>query len=108
MSSSKKRYAVVGVGGRSGMYTRAVTGSHAEFSELVGLCDTNQARMDLRNTELPEGVGPVPTYAAEDFDRMVAETTPDTVIVTSMDVTHSDYIIRAMELGCDVITEKPM
>jgi predicted dehydrogenase len=25
-----------------------------------------------------------------------------------MDVTHSDYICRAMELGCDVVTEKPM
>ena len=25
-----------------------------------------------------------------------------------MDRTHHTYIIRAMELGCDVITEKPM
>ncbi len=30
------------------------------------------------------------------------------VIVTSMDCTHDQYIIRAMELGCDVITEKPV
>jgi predicted dehydrogenase len=30
------------------------------------------------------------------------------VIVTSIDRTHHTYIIRAMELGCDVITEKPM
>ncbi len=29
-------------------------------------------------------------------------------IVTSMDATHDEYICRAMELGCDVITEKPM
>ncbi len=33
---------------------------------------------------------------------------PDVVIVTTKDVTHDDYICRAMELGCDVITEKPM
>lgn len=31
-----------------------------------------------------------------------------TVIVTSIDRTHHDYIIRAMEKGCDVISEKPM
>jgi predicted dehydrogenase len=30
------------------------------------------------------------------------------VIVTSIDRTHHRYIVRAMELGCDVISEKPM
>jgi len=39
---------------------------------------------------------------------MVRETKPDIVIVTSVDATHDRYIIRAMELGCDVMTEKPM
>lgn len=39
---------------------------------------------------------------------MIEETKPDTVIVTSVDRTHDYYIIRAMELGCNVITEKPM
>ena len=39
---------------------------------------------------------------------MITETNPDVVIVTTIDATHHQYIIRAMELGCDVITEKPM
>ena len=50
----------------------------------------------------------VATYKAHDFDRMIEKQKPDAVIVTSMDRTHHTYIIRAMELGCDVITEKPM
>jgi predicted dehydrogenase len=39
---------------------------------------------------------------------MIAETKPDVVIVTTKDATHNQYIVRAMELGCDVVTEKPM
>lgn len=39
---------------------------------------------------------------------MIAETKPDCVIVTTIDAMHDKYICRAMELGCDVITEKPM
>jgi predicted dehydrogenase len=37
-----------------------------------------------------------------------SETQPDTVIVATVDATHHTYIIRAMEMGCNVITEKPM
>ncbi len=66
--------------------------------------------MDWYNQQLGERVGlaPLPTYLAADFDRMVAEAQPDTVIVTTIDAAHHLYITRAMELGCDVITEKPM
>jgi hypothetical protein len=34
------------------------------------------------------GADPGPEYAAEEFDRMVGETCPDTVIVTTIDSTH--------------------
>jgi predicted dehydrogenase len=51
---------------------------------------------------------PIPTYDYTKFDEMIKEQKPNVVIVTSVDRTHDEYIIRAMELGCDVITEKPM
>jgi predicted dehydrogenase len=51
---------------------------------------------------------PAKTYYYTDFDKMLDETRPDAVIVTSVDRTHHDYIIRAMEKGYDVISEKPM
>jgi len=105
----KKRYAVVGVGGRSGMYTNAITQLFAGSCELVALCDNNPGRMAIRNRELQaEGVEAVPTYDAADFDKMVSERKPDVIVVTTRDSFHDVYIVRAMELGCDVITEKPM
>ncbi|MBL4812582.1 MAG: Gfo/Idh/MocA family oxidoreductase, partial [Rhodobacteraceae bacterium] len=48
------------------------------------------------------------TYGAEDFDKMLTEQKPKTVIVTVPDGNHHEYIIRALHAGCDVITEKPM
>lgn len=106
----KTRYAQVGLGGRSRMYTLAIVDGFRQHAELVGFCDVNRGRMDLRNREIAQKVGsPVPCYGAAEFDRMIAEARPDVVIVTTgPDVTHSDYICRAMRLGCDVITEKPM
>jgi len=50
----------------------------------------------------------VPTYKADQFEQMLKELKPDYCIVTTMDRTHHTYIIKAMELGCDVITEKPL
>ena len=109
---NKKRYAVVGTGGRSSMYIKALCTTYKDQAELVGFCDSNQARMDFYNRVFLKkecGNHPdVPTYKAPDFDRMIAETRPDVVIVTSMDRTHHQYTCRAMELGCDVISEKPM
>jgi predicted dehydrogenase len=54
------------------------------------------------------GLAPRPLYAADRFDDLIAECRPDVVIVTTVDAFHHRYIVRAMELGCDVITEKPM
>jgi predicted dehydrogenase len=110
MAAKKHRYALVGTGGRAKMYVDALASTFRENNELVALCDLSQTRMDWYNDLLAENHDhpPVPTYHADDFDRMVAETKPDTVIVTTMDSTHHEYIVRAMELGCDAITEKPM
>ena len=108
-SRGKVRYAQVGIGGRSFMYTNAIVGKHKRQCQLVALCDINQGRMDLRNKWIAEQGGkPVATYIGGDFDRMIAQTRPDVVIVTTLDAMHSTYICRAMELGCDAITEKPM
>jgi len=107
---TKLRYVEVGTGGRSSMYINAMCGEFADYAELVGFCDTNHTRMKYWNSVIKKEYGhaEVPMYDANDFDKMIAEVKPDRVIVTSMDRTHHKYICRAMELGCDVVTEKPM
>lgn len=107
--TDKKRYALVGTGSRAGMFVHAITETYKDYSELVAFCDLSQVRMDWYNQQLTElGMQAVPTYHADQFEQMIAETRPDTVIVSTIDATHHQYIVRAMELGCDVITEKPM
>ena len=105
----KRRYVNVGTGSRSRMYQKAVNKTYKDFCEMVGYCDVNEGRLRLAQQWGRETTGrEIPIYLAEDFDKMIAEQKPDVVIVTTVDGNHHEYIIRAMELGCDVITEKPM
>lgn len=108
-SQKTKRYVIVGLGVRSAFYYQGIIKDFKDVASLVGLCDTNQTRMDAANDRIEEiGGQRVPTYKDGDFDRMVEEQKPDTVIVTTIDKFHHKYCIRAMELGCDAVTEKPM
>ncbi|KAI1771950.1 NAD-binding Rossmann fold oxidoreductase family protein [Hypoxylon cercidicola] len=109
LRTGRKKYAIVGTGGRAIFFYTAIAKDYAKTSCIVGICDTNQTRMNYANGKLEAlGHGAVPTYPAADFERMVAETAPDEVIVTTIDRTHNIYIAKALDLGCHVVTEKPM
>jgi predicted dehydrogenase len=108
-ASSRKRYAVIGVGSRARMFTNAITGPFRDGNEIVAVLDKNAGRAAyaVRNITATGASTPLP-YAAADFDRMLKETRPHYVIVTTPDALHDEYIVRALDAGCDVITEKPM
>jgi Predicted dehydrogenases and related proteins len=107
---TRRKYAAVGTGGRIPMFIDPIADTYRESAELVGLCDLSATRRTYHQRRLSEayGVAPVPTYAAEDFVRMLREQRPDTVIVCTPDHTHHDYIVRALDFGADVISEKPL
>ena len=100
----KLRMAIVGTGSR-GSFTwgREVVAGYSDVVEIVGLCDHNGKRVEVAKKLIGTSA---PTFT--DFDRMIRETHPETVMVTTIDGTHARYIIRAMELGCDVMSEKPL
>jgi len=92
------------------MFYRAIARDFKDTARLVALCDINRMRMAYANKLLQNELqhAPVSTYNCAQFDEMIKTEKPDCVIVTTLDRLHHKYICRAMELGCDVITEKPM
>ncbi len=103
------KYAIVGTGSRHLMFRDAIISTYAGSHQLVGLCDSNPHRLELSAGQTRQITGkPVATYDADAFDHMVAEQKPDVVVVTVPDYLHNKYIARALELGANVITEKPM
>lgn len=102
---NKKKFAIVGTGSRGIMFRTALLDTYAETCELTCVCDQNPLRMKAWLEEVDCNV---PSYSPEQFEAMIRIHSIDTVIVTTIDRTHHEYIIRAMEAGCDVICEKPM
>jgi predicted dehydrogenase len=93
LGGAKKRYAMIGTGGRAIFFYTAIARDYKSTSETVALADTNQTRMNFANSKLEAlGHGRVPTFLAADFDKMIQDTKPDEVIVTTIDRTHNIYV----------------
>ncbi|HEY1113743.1 MAG TPA: Gfo/Idh/MocA family oxidoreductase [Chitinophagaceae bacterium] len=102
--SGRKRVAMVGTGHRgTGFWGKTVVENYSDVVEFVGLCDINPGRLAFAKTRM--GVQ-CPTFT--DFNTMMKSVKPEMVIVTTMDSNHDQFIIKALEMGADVITEKPM
>lgn len=103
-SSKKKKFAIVGTGVRGiGMWGNSVIRAYPEHVEFVGLCDHNPGRLAVAK----EMIGAdCPTFT--DFEQMMRETKPEVLIVTTDDDMHDHFIERGMEMGADIICEKPM
>lgn len=103
-SGAKRRIALVGTGVRGiSLWGRTLVQNHSDRLEFVGLCDINPGRLAFAKRYI--GVD-CPTFT--DFDTMMKQTRPETVIVTTVDATHHEFIIKALKAGADAITEKPM
>ncbi|TBL69701.1 Gfo/Idh/MocA family protein [Paenibacillus thalictri] len=104
----KTKYAICGVSNRAvKMFIGPMVNTFHHHAETVALLDIDPKRHEVCKSKYPS-LADVPEYGADDFQRMVAETKPDVIIVTGRDDTHAGYIVKALELDLDVITEKPM
>ncbi len=99
-----KRYVLVGTGSRGlGMFARPLINDFADTAELVGLFDTNSARMKAVNKILGTDL---PCFG--DFDAMMGQLDPDGLCIATVDSTHAQYVIAGMEAGKRVYCEKPL
>jgi predicted dehydrogenase len=102
--NAKKRIVLVGTGVRgTSFWGRNLVEKYSDILEFVGMCDINAGRLEYAKEYM--GID-CPVYT--DFDKMMEEQKPEMVIVTTMDSTHHKYIIKGLEYGVDVLTEKPL
>ena len=103
-----RRYAVVGMGSRAGMYVDAMLGEHADVAVPVAWCDTNEQRMSAYDDRVrPHGHTPA-HHHPDDLARMLTDEKVDVVVVTSPDHTHAHVVTTALDAGVDVVCEKPL
>ncbi|HTN68155.1 MAG TPA: Gfo/Idh/MocA family oxidoreductase [Dysgonamonadaceae bacterium] len=103
-NQTKQKIALVGTGVRGvSMFGSHLIRDYSDQIEFVGLCDINPGRLEVGKEIIGASC---PTYI--DFEKMMRETKPDTLIVTTTDDTHDYFIKRGMELGANIICEKPM
>lgn len=104
MPEQKLRIALVGTGIRGiGFWGKTVMDQYSDIVEFVGLSDINPGRLAFAKKFMGVNCN---TY--ENFDKMMQETHPDLLIVTTVDATHHEFIIKGLNYGADVLTEKPM
>lgn len=103
-NTKKMKIALAGTGIRgTSMWGSSIVRDYSDHVEFVGLCDNNPGRLETGREII--GVN-CPTYT--DFEKMMRETKPEVLIVTTDDDTHDYFIEKGMEMGADIICEKPM
>ncbi len=98
------RYALVGTGHRgTGMWGADVQKNYSDVVEFVGLCDPNHKRAEAGRQLI--GVD-CPIFTS--FDEMCEKARPELVGVTTVDTHHAEHIVKSLDRGLRVLTEKPM
>lgn len=103
-SANKQRVALIGLGSRGcGMWGRDLVNNYSKQLEFVGFCDNNPGRLKLGKEYIGSDC---PTY--DNLEKMIKQSNPELLIVCTPDYDHHESIIKAMDMGCNVLTEKPM
>jgi predicted dehydrogenase len=102
--TSKLKIGLVGTGVRGiTFWGKRLLDTYPDILDFVGLCDSNSSRLAYGKKYIGANC---PIFT--NFETMVKQTTPDLIIVTTKDSNHHEFIIKGLEMGCDVLTEKPM
>lgn len=103
-ATGKLKIVLVGTGVRgSSFWGKRIVDQYADLLEFVALCDINPGRLayakKYMNVDCP---------VFTDFDKLLSTVSPDLIIVCTKDSNHHEFIIKGLNAGCDVLTEKPL
>ena len=102
-----RRYALIGTGSRAQMYLEALATTHSDVGTLVAWSDPNSGRLDWSAEQNPS-LGDPRRFDPADLGDIVREEKIDSVIVTTPDFLHAEYVAAALDAGADAIVEKPL
>lgn len=104
LGDKKLKVVLVGTGVRGiTFWGKRLVDEYPDKLEFVGLCDNNEGRLAFAKKYMN-----VKCPVFSDFEKMIKRTKPDLVIVTTKDSSHHEFIVKGLEMGCDVLTEKPL
>ena len=102
--SQEKSYVMVGASGRAtASFLSPMLKNFKGRVKVLAIMDINIERAKACNILEKSDI---PVY--DDFDKMMQEVNPDAVYVCSVDATHAQYVVKALELGKEVYSEKPL
>ena len=100
----KLKVALVGTGVRGiGFWGKRIVDEYGELIEFTGLSDINEGRLMLAKEYLGVSCN---TYL--DFDEMLQNEEIDLLMVTTVDSTHHEFVIKGLDRNIMVLSEKPM
>ncbi|OGS19961.1 MAG: hypothetical protein A2252_01560 [Elusimicrobia bacterium RIFOXYA2_FULL_39_19] len=99
-----KKYILAGTGSRGvNMFAKPILQQFSKTAVLAGMFDSSIGRLNGAKKVLGTEI---PCYT--NYDKMLKELDFDTAIICTIDSTHEDYILKSMQAGKNVITEKPL
>lgn len=100
----KLKVVLVGTGVRgTSFWGKRLVEEYSDILEFVGLCDINPGRLAYAKKYMG-----VSCQTFLDFDEMVDQVAPDLILVVTKDSTHHEFIVKGLDHGIDVLTEKPL
>jgi predicted dehydrogenase len=94
------RILVVGCGNMGASHATAY--HHMPEFEICGLVSRGESKLKLNQALKAD----YPLF--EDFDKALADSSPDAVCISTYPDTHEDFAIKALEAGCHIFIEKPL
>ncbi|MBV6641449.1 MAG: Gfo/Idh/MocA family oxidoreductase [Cyclobacteriaceae bacterium] len=102
----KLKVVLIGTGVRgTSFWGKRLMDAYSDILTFDALVDPNAGRLEYARNYISVGKD---CGLYHSFEAMIKSHDPDLIIVTTPDSSHHEYVIKALENGIDVLTEKPL